>query len=87
MGVSADHSRGAERPGNWDLIQPPEQVVGELTLTNNALLDKYARVGSMSSETCFPLQSRVRVGRVALTLLHDVNDYDHQPHKSKSSVN
>lgn len=55
MGVSADHSRGAERPGNWDLCF--KQVVGELTLTNNALLDKYAHVGSMSSETCFPLQS------------------------------
>ena len=60
MGVSADHSHGAERPESWDLIQPPEQVAGELTLTNNTLLNKYARVGSMSSETCFPLQSRVR---------------------------
>lgn len=86
MSVSADHSHGAERPESWDLIQPPEQVAGELTLTNNVLLNKYARVGSMSSETCFPLQSRVRVGRAALTLLHNVDDYDQRPHQSKSSV-
>lgn len=85
MSVSADHSHGAERPESWDLIQPPEQVAGELTLTNNVLLNKYARVGSMSSETCFPLQSRVRVGRAALTLLHDADD-DQRPRQSKSSV-